>query len=465
MNRRGGGGSSTGSNRPRKIPQFPQKKPATVPPSTPIQPGAPPSSPLGLIAAGFAGLLLLYEWARHNFRSGSDVESPPTGPVMVAGGADTVFKVRWAVSQRTTGIKNCSSGASRPDETDGPNPQEVTVWGAGYEVLTGSVTDKQLCGFGVNVSPTSVPYWRLIQANGSSIPQNSANNGRIVYSGDSGLSAEAVTTFGSWGHVLGGVFTDTMIRARAQDPATPQPGPIPIVPAAVPQSPLSPAATGAGAPSLTPAGVPDASPVPVPAPVPGGLPAGQPSTPPVPATAPRVTRTVTRSTPGSLAQGVTATGPVQQPVTPIVPVTPVTAVIIGGQTIGGPALAPPANLEGMAQELGRLERKAEMTLDRLGPLANLPDVIDALADLVDLIDRLDPGGSYSIRPACGTDANGDPLPVIEVPIAPGLGLAHAVTARLDAIAELIDHHKQLRQPVCKGKPTGQPVTVTALEVE
>lgn len=119
----------------------------------------------------------------------------------------------------------------------------------------------------------------------------------------------------------------------------------------------------------------------------------------------------------------------------------------------------------MAAELGRLERKGELMLERSGPLAQIPDVVDAIADLVELLDSFDPGGSYSIRPACGTDANGDPLPPIEVPIQPGLGLAHAVTARLDAIAELIDHHKQLRQPICKGKPTGEPVTVTFVESE
>jgi hypothetical protein len=104
-----------------------------------------------------------------------------------------------------------------------------------------------------------------------------------------------------------------------------------------------------------------------------------------------------------------------------------------------------------------------MMLDRTGPLSRITDFIDAIADLVELLDSFDPGGSYSIRPACGTDANGDPLPPIEVPIQPGLGLAHAVTSRLDAIAELIDHHKQLRQPICKGKPTGESVTVTFVE--
>jgi hypothetical protein len=148
-----------------------------------------------------------------------------------------------------------------------------------------------------------------------------------------------------------------------------------------------------------------------------------------------------------------------------VPVTDPGAVLIGGELLGGGGAAPAPNLTAMAAELGRLERKIELTLDKLGPLKDLPDVIDAITDLIDLIDELDPGGSYSIRPACGTDANGDPLPPIEVPIQPGLGLQHAVVSRLDAIAELIDHHKQLRQPICKGKPTGQPVTVTFVEAD
>jgi hypothetical protein len=47
---------------------------------------------------------------------------------------------------------------------------------------------------------------------------------------------------------------------------------------------------------------------------------------------------------------------------------------------------------------------------------------------------------------------------VEVPEA--VNVSAAILQRLDALAVLIDEQKQLRQPVCKGRPVGEPVTVT-----
>jgi hypothetical protein len=145
--------------------------------------------------------------------------------------------------------------------------------------------------------------------------------------------------------------------------------------------------------------------------------------------------------------------------------TPADAVVLDGQVQGGPGLAPAPNLTAMAAELGRLERKGEMTLERLGDLAPLAGAGEVLQALAEWLLSADPGTTYSIQPPCGTDANGDPLPPVEVIVPPSIGPDVALIARLDALAMLLDEHKQIRQPICKGKPVGQPVTVTFVEAD
>jgi hypothetical protein len=119
----------------------------------------------------------------------------------------------------------------------------------------------------------------------------------------------------------------------------------------------------------------------------------------------------------------------------------------------------------MAAELGRLERKGEMTLERLQDLSALSGLAELLPDLLEFLGTLDAGTTYSIQPPCGTKANGDPLDPVEVIVPPTVGPENALIARLDALAMLIDEHKSIRQPICKGKPAGAPVTVTGVEVE
>jgi hypothetical protein len=129
---------------------------------------------------------------------------------------------------------------------------------------------------------------------------------------------------------------------------------------------------------------------------------------------------------------------------------------VGGLTIGSPAAAPRATLAALSAELGRLEEKSAGLLSGLG----YPEAFDGLLRLLQLLELYDPGATYSIHPPCGTAEGGGPLPPVEVTVPPSVGLSTAVVNRLDALAELLDVHKAVRQPICKGKATGQPVTVT-----
>lgn len=436
--------------------------PPGIRPRLPPEPGMPPAQPLGpwfLLGLG-VGVLLKVLWDALNWRPSGGSKPFGQGDVQNLRATDGPITVGMTKTSVESASTPCSPGM--PYQTPGGTTSswhEATGVGVAVRAGARSYTQSWVCDPNQSNDPNVIATWvEIINAAGQVV--NAAGISYTPTHRQPFRSNNIVHTLGIEGYNLGAgwlAFPGTVTQgtfAPGMEPAAPPVQPVedPIL-APSPALPLD---------APLPAAVPGSFPAPAPAAVPGGLPQGQPATPRVPTVVQSPSRTYRRSTPGSQAQGVTAAGPIPQPVAPIVAVTPAEAVVIGGQIIGGPGQAPPSTPGGMAQELGRLEKKAELALDRMGPLDNLPDVIDAITDLIDLVDRFDPGGSYSIRPACGTDANGNPLPPIEVPIASGLGMVHAVTARLDAIAELIDHHKQLRQPICKGKPTGQPVTVTLL---
>jgi hypothetical protein len=72
------------------------------------------------------------------------------------------------------------------------------------------------------------------------------------------------------------------------------------------------------------------------------------------------------------------------------------------------------------------------------------------------------GGSYELKGVCELDPDGNPMDVTRstnYPAAPGLD---AVLYRLDALAEMFQFDKELRQPTCRQhgpSQTGQPVTI------
>lgn len=231
---------------------------------------------------------------------------------------------------------------------------------------------------------------------------------------------------------------------RREDPKAPPvpgtPAPLPAVPGAVP----------GGAPGRQPGGRP-AAPGVGPAPAVPLQPIGDPVKGPAPATVP----TVDPARPPLTVPG-PGTVPVAPP--PLVPVTDPDLIRIGNLIIGDPGERPRPDLVSISKELGRQEQKLAGLLGGLG----LPEAFD---QLLDLFKSINTGTTYSLTPPCGTTAGGDPLPAVEVIVPPTIGDNAAIIARIDALAMLLDEHKQMRQPICKGKPTGSPVTVTALEVE
>lgn len=235
---------------------------------------------------------------------------------------------------------------------------------------------------------------------------------------------------GGGGHALG------QSVSPGQEPAAPAPlAPVPT-PAYLPAAPPWQSRPGTGTGSRA---------------VPGAFPARSPSQPTLPT-----------STAGAVAP--------QPPAA--VPTTPAGSVIPwpGAPAIPAQGPAPRADLVGIAQELGRIERKLEYmntpakpTFGPDGPL----DLVNLARSIWEILSAITAARNYELSSPCEVDANGDPLPPRVVEVAGAVTPFGALYNRIDAIAELLQHHKELKQPVCKGSSpqiTGQPVTVTFEEV-
>ena len=155
----------------------------------------------------------------------------------------------------------------------------------------------------------------------------------------------------------------------------------------------------------------------------------------------------------------TQTGTQTQTQPQAVPVTPATAVKIGTKLFDGSTAATSA--VAVAQELLRIEKKLEAIMQP----GDTPDIpwLDLLGQIANALSILSTGGTYSMTEFCPPH---DQEPAVyEWPV-PGVPLANlGVAARLDAIAEMLQVHKNLKQPICKTVSQGQPVQVQFIQSE
>lgn len=233
-----------------------------------------------------------------------------------------------------------------------------------------------------------------------------------------------------------------------------------------------PIVPGPPAPAPMPSVVPPRVPSPSPGPGPGpGTPNPNPNTTPQPATTPttapfpilpvilpQVTPTTTTQT--------NADGSRQTAALPGAITTPVGNEKIGGLTVT--TNAPQATLAGIAGEVGRIEQKLAKMIGN--PNNNMQDtawglLIDGIKAVIENLLTGQPASEYILSSSCERLPNGNRIEY-SVPIVQTQNRFDAIYTRLDALADLIQTHKDLKQPICRGtQPTGQPVTVNFTQIE
>ena len=235
-----------------------------------------------------------------------------------------------------------------------------------------------------------------------------------------------------------------------EPPPTRKRPPVPAPPEAPPEpEPLDPETTpGPGpAPQAPPRWTPGTQPRPIPVP----LPVPTPQPPPVPDEGQQ-------------------TGPDGRPV-PVPPPDPKplppSLEDFLGETIGQPGTAPPPTLPAIAQEVGKLEQKLRIIGTRQaaqGSTAGLEALEALLEQLLNLLLSAFPGGSYVLESPCPGSGSGGQSSTQAATWGGGVGRLVEVSRKLDAIAELIQIHKDMRQPVCATKASGEEVTVIFEEI-
>ena len=231
--------------------------------------------------------------------------------------------------------------------------------------------------------------------------------------------------------------------------------------------------------STSPAVAPAPLPLPAPSTVPQVEPEVQPEVAPVaPDTntipLPQVVRTTTVVQQQQLPGAITVqNGALPAPAPVPVPTTDPGSIIPwpGAAPIPGSGPAPAPTLDGIAKEVGRIERKLEVMNTPNAP-GNLVDQIGNLQDLigpiVELILAATSGTIYTLDSPCEVDVDGNRLPAIEVEAPGALTQFGAILNRVDALAELLQVHKDLKQPNCRGADvpvSGEFVTVNFEQID
>lgn len=467
----GGGGRPPSQNRPGGGPgpgAGPVRYLPPSPPTTPFQPGAPPSPPINPFIAVpiIGGLLAGFLWDLFNQRPDPVREPPENGEEITAyPGGNGPFTIRYT----ETVVNGATTTCSPPGQLVSPQSTTVAtndlpVFGSKLRIGTTTGSSTTICGTSGRVSSTNVPVLTVVQANGAFQDVVGRSTGGVFPSSFFNVQNANSWSFSGIGIVVGGNFipadqtipgTETLPRPQA--PVLPVP--VPAVPAVNPAAPE---------PARVAPPVPGTQPVPRPAPAPGGLPTTTPSRPRAPGALPAASPVQTPRPTPALPQTITANGVRPGPRAPVPQTSPGTTFLPGGVSL--PNNGPRPTPEGMATELGKLERKLELMLAPEGPLSPLEllnKVIDQVENIEFLIERLFPPepyrfdpGAYQLAPICDRDAEGELVPPLEAPWAGGEGEFNELRQRLDALAQLIQHHKTLKQPACGGRGGGPHSNVT-----
>jgi len=250
---------------------------------------------------------------------------------------------------------------------------------------------------------------------------------------------------------LNGVEQPLPTEGEPIDRKIPTPAPLPLLPVTPSPAPAVPS------PAPQPEPLPELEPVPT-TPGPKAPPATTPFVPQ--RTAPVAIPGATPTRDGKVLPQAPAAVPTTSPDAhyPVPGAPPVTG--------NGPRPTP----EGIAEELGRLEQKlarlSNPATDEEGQGEDRLKLLrDNIGNILDFFLSMTSGGGYSISSPCETDENGDPVEHV-VEYGGALQSLGVISNKIDALAALLQVHKNLKQPNCTPpKPVGQPVTVNFVQID
>lgn len=409
---------------------------------------APLIGPRGLLA--LAGLVLAQLWGLRNAKKGDPSAEEPgalgfwkplgagSGELILSWkleGTNQVFSSRWPASV----VKVEHGSTFIPEEAGHPNGSGYTYDLRGYD-NTGALRTSGSLAIG--------GFAGLVIQNCSKPPCAVVEFVRVLYDRLDGSALEPLPYI----PYIPGPVQAPLPSPEAEPVPTPSPKPS-QVPRPLPfPSPALPGTPGTAAPPVT-------DPVPQ-EPGPQRPPTVRPL--PLPPVFPRP-----ENAPG--AQPLPNGLPVPQTPAPVAVTPPDAHYPVPGAppvTGNGPRPTP----EGIAQELGRLEQKLARLSDP-GP-EGPGDGSDRLQLISDLINRLiefatsmTSGGAYSLSSPCELDENGDRI-VSSVEYSGDTNAIGVLGNKIDALASVLQVHKDLKQPICKQAPAvGQPVTVNFVQVD
>ena len=159
------------------------------------------------------------------------------------------------------------------------------------------------------------------------------------------------------------------------------------------------------------------------------------------------------------------------PVTAAKPIpTPKDAHVVDNKVI--PANGPQPSLDGIAKEVGRIESKLASVM-KSAPLKDPMEwdeiiaILRLLKDLFDGITDNEPQSAYQITSPCELDDQEQRI-VFASTIAASTDKFGAIINRINAVADLLQHSKNLKQPLCPGQRfpvSGQAVTVNFTQID
>lgn len=463
----------------------PLRAPIGAPIPAPLARSLPLLGPAGKIAGGLliAGEIAGQLWGFFNSRGALQTLPFQAGTFQLPG--PSVVGIEGIETSSNGPWFNCQSGEQAlpgGSTTERPAQGMTGVWA--YRLSPGTRTRTFGCGSPANNNPgPSDLGWEFLGQQGQTI------NGRMVARGGQAFGPNQIpggvtTTLSITRVEVNGV---NLAPPSQRDPV-PVPPPVPA-PAPLPSAPPAPAPRPLAPPA--PAPLPGADPLPQPQPdgVPDEAPLAPPLAPPRPPIAPPGQAPAQPGTspgqaprPGVVPAPTAPTFPSQDPARPTQPIgpdgrpvpllppgpvtTPPGQVVVGPIVIGQPGATPRADLQGIATEVGRLEQKLEFMIQQPPepPAVDLSPLLDAINDVRATLLAPFPAGQFELFPVCERLPDGTPRPpdVAEWPA--GAGPLVELGQKLDALALLIQYHKEQRQPVCRSRPVGEEVTVNFVEV-